>query len=119
MDLVTGTRERAKDFGFNSLLLGYDTKNRLPYPLLFEMLDEHLSAAGANEQKKMDEMPYERFSDYATIFERLGEPAPTTTSMERLASGSASWSSLTMSIISGSLLTTTGIALDPVLGVLL
>ena len=63
-----------------NLLGTYDTIGRLPYPLLLGILDDHLGAAGAGERKKMDEILYERFSDFATmikLFEALRLHRPT------------------------------------------
>ena len=57
-----------------NLLGDYDMPTRVPYPMLLGMLDDHLQSSDANERNKMDEIMYERFSDYATmlkLFESL------------------------------------------------
>ena len=84
---VSGRPEPATEYKTHRLwwclgnLLGrYDMTGRLPYPLLFGVLDDHLGAAGASEREKMDEVLYERFSDFATmlkLFEALRLHRPT------------------------------------------
>ncbi|KAH6883407.1 hypothetical protein BKA58DRAFT_448190 [Alternaria rosae] len=57
-----------------NMLGDYDMPTRVPYPMLLGMLDDHLQSSDAKERKKMDEIMYERFSDYATmlkLFESL------------------------------------------------
>jgi hypothetical protein len=71
---VSGIPEPATEYKTHRLwwclgnLLGtYDMEGRLPYPLLFNILDDHLASAASDERKKMDEILYERFSDFATM----------------------------------------------------
>ncbi|KAL6711395.1 hypothetical protein ACN47E_004329 [Coniothyrium glycines] len=54
-----------------NLLGDPNTSTRLPYSLLLRILDDHLSCSGPNERRKMDEIMYERFSDYAFMLELL------------------------------------------------
>jgi hypothetical protein len=50
-----------------NLLGEYDVAARLSIPMLLSMLDDHLSSASAQERRKMDEVLYQRFSDFATM----------------------------------------------------
>jgi hypothetical protein len=49
-----------------NLLGEYDVAARLSIPMLLSMLDDYLNSASAQERRKMDEVLYERFSDYET-----------------------------------------------------
>jgi hypothetical protein len=48
-----------------------DSEKRFSYPMLLGMLDEHLAKSDRNERARLDEILYEKLSDYATLLELL------------------------------------------------
>lgn len=44
---------------------------RFPYSILFEFLDVHLASANSKERSRLDEILYDKLSDYATIIYML------------------------------------------------
>ncbi|PVH96283.1 hypothetical protein DM02DRAFT_632149 [Periconia macrospinosa] len=48
-----------------------DSEKRYPYPMLLDMLNEHLAISDRHERGRLDEILYEKLSDYATLLELL------------------------------------------------
>jgi hypothetical protein len=48
-----------------------EDQTRFPYAMLFKYLDEHLASATKSERSRLDEILYDKISDYATIIELL------------------------------------------------
>lgn len=44
---------------------------RVRYVMLLDMLDEHLANSSAEERGRLDEILYDKLSDYATILQLL------------------------------------------------
>jgi hypothetical protein len=48
-----------------------EDQTRFPYAELFKYLDQHLASASKLERSRLDEILYDKISDYATIIELL------------------------------------------------
>ncbi|KAL5398629.1 hypothetical protein PMIN02_001325 [Paraphaeosphaeria minitans] len=48
-----------------------EDQTRFPYAMLFKYLDEHLASASKSERSRLDELLYDKLSDFATIIELL------------------------------------------------
>jgi hypothetical protein len=48
-----------------------DSETRFRYPMLLDMLNEHLMSSSPTERARLDEILYEKLSDYVTLLELL------------------------------------------------
>lgn len=48
-----------------------DDQHRFPYPMMLKFLDDHLASSPKAERSRLDEILFDKLSDYATIMELL------------------------------------------------